>query len=108
MDEVTDATFEDEVHRADVPGVVDYWAPWCGPCRAIEPIFEELSQEQGGRVRFVKMNIDENIVTAARYGVLSIPTATLFEGGEAQETVIGARSRSHFERAWEGWLARRS
>ncbi|MBA3717514.1 MAG: thioredoxin [Actinobacteria bacterium] len=104
MDEVTDASFEQEVLSSEVPVVVDFWAPWCGPCRAVAPIFEELSREQAGRVRFTKLNIDENFVTAARYGVLSIPTAILFEGGEAQETVIGARPRSHFERAWGRWL----
>jgi thioredoxin 1 len=104
MDEVTDASFEQEVLRSEVPVVVDFWAPWCGPCRAVAPIFEELSSEHAGRVRFTKLNIDENVVTASRYGVLSIPTAILFEGGEAQQAVIGARPRSHFERAWERWL----
>jgi thioredoxin 1 len=106
MDDVTDATFEQEVLRSDVPVVIDFWAPWCGPCRAVTPIFEQLAQEHEGRVRFAKLNIDENIVTASRYGVLSIPTAILFESGEAQETVIGARPRSHFERAWARWLDR--
>ena len=105
MDEVTDATFEEEVLRSGVPVVVDFWAPWCGPCCAVDPILEDLEREQDGRIRFAKLNIDENIVTAARYSVLSIPTAILFEGGEAQETVIGARPRSHFERAWDRWLS---
>ena len=84
--------------------VVDFWAPWCGPCRAVEPIFAELESEHGERVGFVKLDIDTNPVTASRYGVLSIPTAILFEDGEPRETVIGARPRSHFEQAWAAWL----
>lgn len=106
VDEVSDETFEQVVLRAGGKVVVDFWAPWCGPCRAVAPIFEELAREHEGRVRFAKLNIDENIVTASRYGVLSIPTAILFESGEPQETVIGARPRSHFERAWARWLDR--
>ena len=104
MLELTDATFEHEVLRAERPVVVDFWAPWCGPCRAVEPILRQLESEHGGRVMFAKLDIDENLQTASRYDVLSIPTVILFEGGEPQEAVIGARSKGHYESAWERWL----
>ncbi len=104
MREVTDATFADEVLSAAAPVVVDFWAPWCGPCRAIHPILEQLESDTDGRVVFAKLNVDENVNTAAQFGVLSIPTVILFEGGEARETVIGARPRAHFERAFAQWL----
>ncbi|HZQ16704.1 MAG TPA: thioredoxin [Gaiellaceae bacterium] len=103
MRDVSDASFEQEVLHAGRPVVVDFWAPWCGPCRAIAPILEELAAESE-RVDFVKLDIDENPEAAARYGVLSIPTVILFEGGEPQRTVIGARPRRHFAEAFEPYL----
>ncbi|HEU0304669.1 MAG TPA: thioredoxin [Gaiellaceae bacterium] len=105
MDDVTDATFQEEVLDAEGPVVVDFWAPWCGPCRAVDPILESLAEEHEGRVRFVKLNVDENIGSASRYNVLSIPTAILFADGEAKEAVIGAYPRSRYEQAWAEWLA---
>jgi thioredoxin 1 len=104
MREVTDESFDQDVLAAEGPVVIDFWAPWCGPCKAVEPILAQLAEDHSGRVEFAKLNIDENPVAASRYGVLSIPTAILFEGGEARETVIGARSRSHYERVWATWL----
>jgi thioredoxin 1 len=105
--EITDETFEAEVLQAERPVVIDFWAPWCGPCKAVEPVLADLADQHEGRVDFVKLNIDENPVVASRYDVLAIPTAILFEGGEARETVVGARPRSHYENAWANWLSPR-
>ncbi len=104
MREVTDESFQRDVLEASEPVVVDFWAPWCGPCRAVEPVLAELEREHEGKVGFAKLNIDENIETASRFSVLSIPTTILFEAGRPQETVIGARPRSYYERAWARWL----
>ncbi len=103
MREVTDATFEDEVVLAGGTIIVDFWAPWCKPCQAIEPILESLASDHG--LGLVRLNIDEHVGVPSRYGVLSLPTVILFDGGEAKATVVGARPRSHFERAFADWLA---
>ena len=103
MRELTDETFEVEVLASDRPVVVDFWAPWCGPCKAVEPILADLAEAHAD-VEFTKMNIDEHPLAASRFGVLALPTAILFEGGEARETVVGARSKSQYEQAWEAWL----
>ena len=102
MQELDATTFEAAI--ASGPVVVDFWAPWCKPCHAIEPFLDQLAENAGDRVAFVKLNIDEHPEIAARYEVLSIPTVTLFEGGQPRETVIGARPRAHFERAFAAWL----
>jgi thioredoxin 1 len=102
--EVTDETFDHDVLAADVPVVLDFWAPWCGPCKAVEPILEQLARETNGKVEFAKLNIDENPMTAARYGVLSIPTTIVFDRGELRETLVGARPRKHYLRVLEPWL----
>jgi thioredoxin len=104
MVEVTDATFAADVLTANRPVVVDFWAPWCGPCAAVGRALEELEAEHGERVDFVTVNIDEHPLNAAEHGVLSLPTVILFQGGTARRTVVGARSRSHFEKRFADWL----
>ena len=92
--DVTDATFEAEVLKSDTPAIIDFWAEWCAPCRAIAPIVKELAAQYGGRVKVVKMNIDENQSTPARYGVRSIPTVLAFKGGVVVDQVTGASGRT--------------
>ncbi|HKF15060.1 MAG TPA: thioredoxin [Gaiellaceae bacterium] len=99
MREVTDATFEQEVLQADRPVIVDFWAPWCGPCHAITPVLESLESEHANRIDFARVNIDQNPDYASRYGVLALPTVIVFDGGDARVTVLGARPRSHYEEA---------
>ena len=103
MLDLKDENFKSEVLDADGPVVVDFWAPWCGPCHAVEPILRQL-EEAHGNVKFAKLDVDQNVRTASRYEVLSIPTAILFEDGEPKEAVIGARPRSFYEDAWAEWL----
>jgi thioredoxin 1 len=96
--EVTDANFETEVLKADTPVLVDFWAPWCGPCRMVAPIVEELSQEYAGKVKFVKLNTDDNVMTASRYGIRSIPTLLVFKGGDAVGQIIGFRPKGDLKK----------
>jgi thioredoxin 1 len=101
--EVTDETFEREVLQSQKAVVVDFTAPWCGPCKAIEPALDELA-DTTDNVEFVKIDIDENPRTADAYGVLSLPTVMLFAGGELRETVYGARPKKHFQKTFSPYF----
>ncbi len=88
--DVSDQNFETEVIKSNLPVLVDLWAPWCGPCRMVGPVVEKLAEKYSGKVKFCKVNVDENPQTAAKYGVMSIPTIMFFKDGKAVDTVIGA------------------
>lgn len=94
IDHVTDATFKTEVLESDIPVLVDYWAEWCGPCKMIAPILDEIAQEYAGRLKIAKLNIDDNPKTPGEYGIRGIPTLILFKNGNAEATKIGAQSKS--------------
>ncbi len=91
---LTDASFEAEVLQSDLPTLVDYWAEWCGPCKMIAPILDEISEEYKGRVKVTKLNIDENADTPPKYGIRGIPTLMLFKDGNVEATKVGALSKS--------------
>lgn len=91
---VTDSTFEQEVLSADSPVLVDYWAEWCGPCKMIAPILDEIAGEYAGRLKVAKLNIDDNAETPPRYGIRGIPTLMLFKNGNVEATKVGALSKS--------------
>jgi thioredoxin 1 len=97
--ELSDATFDAEVINSEVPVLVDFWAPWCGPCRAVAPIVEEISSSYEGQLKVGKLNVDENPSTTMKFGIRSIPTLLVFKGGEAIEQIIGAVPKGEIERA---------
>jgi thioredoxin 1 len=91
---VTDADFDEEVLKSDKPVLVDYWAEWCGPCRMVSPVLEEIDAEHGDKLEIVKLNIDENPEVSQRYGIMAIPTINVFSGGEVVKQIVGAKPKS--------------
>ena len=101
---LTDSTFDEEISGSDGPVLVDFWAEWCGPCKMIAPILEEIASEQGDKLRIAKLNVDENLEIARRFEVMSIPTLILFKDGQPQRRLIGAKGKGQLLQELEAFL----
>ena len=97
LSQVTDKNFDEEIINSDMPAMVDFWAEWCEPCKMMAPVIEELALKYRGKVKIVQMNVAENRVIPARYGIRNIPTLVLFKGGDVEQTIIGTHPRSHID-----------
>lgn len=102
--QVTDSTFKDEVLESDVPVLVDFWAPWCGPCRMVAPVVEEIADQFEGQIKVLKLNTDENPNIASQYGIRSIPTLMIFKGGQRVDMVVGAVPKTTLANTLEKYL----
>lgn len=102
--QVTDASFKQDVLESDVPVLVDFWAPWCGPCRMVAPVVDEIAQQYEGQVKVVKLNTDENPNVASQYGIRSIPTLMIFKGGQRVDMVVGAVPKTTLANTLEKYL----
>lgn len=101
----TDQDFKAEVLESSQPVIVDFWAPWCAPCRIVSPVIDELAREYEGKIKVGKMNVDENPQTASNYGVMSIPSIVFFKNGQPVKTMVGAQSKENYKQTIEGILA---
>ena len=95
--QVTDSTFDEEIMNADIPAMVDFWAEWCGPCKMVGPVVEELARDYKDKIKIASMDVDGNRETPARFGIRNIPTLILFKGGEVAQTIVGAHPTSHID-----------